>query len=110
MMLKVKKNSQEWFDKEIADQIKNRDKLFKKFKKSKLHIKKDIYNAARYKVRKMIFNKTRSFFEKKLTESIGKPKDLWKALKSLGLHNKLSSCEVSALKIDNTVEHMLTKF
>ena len=66
MMLKVKQNSQEWFDKEIADQIKNRDKLFKKFKKSKLHIEKDIYNAARYKVRKMIFNKTRSFFEKKI--------------------------------------------
>ena len=43
--------------------------------------------------------------EKKLSESIGKPKDLWKALKSLGLPNKISSCEVSALKINNTVEH-----
>ena len=90
---------------EIANEIKNRDKLFKKFKKSKLHIDKDIYNVARYKVRKMIFDKNRSFFEKKLSESIGKPKDLWKALKSLGLPNKISSCEVSALKINNTVEH-----
>ena len=45
------------------------------------------------------------FFEKKLSESIGKPKDLWKALKSLGLPNKISSCEVSALKMNNTVEH-----
>ena len=45
----VKQNSQEWFDGEIANEIKNRDKLFKKFKKSKLHIDKDIYNAARYK-------------------------------------------------------------
>ena len=43
--------------------------------------------------------------EKKLSESIGKPKDLWKALKSLGLPNKISSCEVSALKINNTAEH-----
>ena len=102
---RVKQNSQEWFDGEIGNGIKNRDKLFKKFKKSKLHIDKDIYNAARYKVRKMIFDKKRSFFEKKLSESIGKPKDLWKALKSLGLPNKISSCEVSALKINNTVEH-----
>ena len=70
-----------------------------------MHIVKDICNAARYKVRKMIFNKKRSLFEKKLSESIGKPKDLWKALKSLGLPNKISSCEVSALKINNTVEH-----
>ena len=35
-----------------------------------------------------------------------KPKYLWKALKSLGLPNKISSCEVSALKINNTVEHI----
>ena len=80
---RVKQNSQEWFYGEIVDEIKNRDKLFKKFKKSKLHIDKDIYNAARYKVRKMIFNKKRSFFEKKLSESIAKLKDLWKALKFL---------------------------
>ena len=58
------KYSQEWFNGEIADEIKNRDKLFKKFKIPKLHIDKDIYNAARYKVKKMIFNKKRSFFEK----------------------------------------------
>ena len=31
----------------------------------------------------MIFNKKRSFFEKKLSESIAKLKDLWKALKFL---------------------------
>ena len=61
---RVKQNSQEWFHGEIVDEIKNHDKLFKKFKKSKLHIDKDIYNAARYKVRKMIFNKMKSFFEK----------------------------------------------
>ena len=70
-----------------------------------MHIDKDICNAARYKVRKMIFYKKRSLFEKKLSESIGKPKDLWKALKSLELPNTISSGEVSALKINNTVEH-----
>ena len=42
------------------------NKLFKKFKKSKFHINKYMYNAARYKVRKMIFDKKRSFFEKKV--------------------------------------------
>ena len=39
-----KKKIQEWFDKEIVD----------------------VCNAARYKVRKMIFNKKISFFEKKI--------------------------------------------
>ena len=40
-----------------------------------------------------------------MTESIGKPKDLWKAFRFLGLPSKTSSCEVNALKIKNTVEH-----
>ena len=62
---RVKQNSQEFFDGKIADEIKNRDKLFKKFKKSKLQIDKDIYNAARNEVRKMIFNKKKFFLGKK---------------------------------------------
>ena len=45
------------------------------------------------------------FLKKNLSQSIGKPKDLWKALKFLGLPNKISSCEVSVLKINNAVEH-----
>ena len=61
--------------------------------------------AARYKVHKLIFNKKKDYFENKLNECIGKPKDLWKALKSLGLPNKISSCEVSALKVNKTVQH-----
>ena len=40
-----------------------------------------------------------------MTESICKPKDLWKTLKSLGLPNKVSSCEVKFLKNNNTVKH-----
>ena len=107
---RVKQNYHEWFDGEIADGIKNRDRLFTKFKKSKLYIDKDIYNAARYKLKKMVINKKRVFFEKKLTESIGKPKDLWKVLRSLGLPSKSSCCEVNALKIRIQLSMMLTQF
>ena len=60
---RVKQNSQEWFDEEIADEIKNRNRLFKKSKKSKLHIEKDIYNAARYKLQKMVINKKEHFLK-----------------------------------------------
>ena len=45
------------------------------------------------------------FFEKKLSESVAKPKDLWKTLKSLGLSNKISSSKFSAFKKNNTIEH-----
>ena len=44
----------------------------------------------------MTINKKKEFFEHRLTESIGKPKDLWKALRSLGLPSKPFSYEVNA--------------
>ena len=53
----------------------------------------------------MIFNKKKKYLEYKLNECIGKPKELWKALESLGLPKKISSCEVSALKVNKTVQH-----
>ena len=44
--IRVKNQSNEWFDGELAEQISNREKLFKKFKKSKLHIEELIYKEA----------------------------------------------------------------
>ena len=35
--------SQNWFDAEIIEKISDRDKLYKKFKKSCLHLDKDNY-------------------------------------------------------------------
>ena len=52
----------------------------------------------------MVFNKKKHYFENKLNECIGKPKELWKAFKSLGILNKISR-EVSALKVNKTVQH-----
>ena len=36
----IRQNSQEWFDGKVAEKISVGDKLFKRFKKSKLHIDK----------------------------------------------------------------------
>ena len=38
MEIRIKNNTQEWFDREIAKLIYAREKLFLKLKKSKLHI------------------------------------------------------------------------
>ena len=37
----MKNNKQEWFDREVAELIHACEKLFLKFKKSKLHIDKE---------------------------------------------------------------------
>ena len=78
---RIRHNSQEWFDDEISEAIKNCDKAI-------LNIDKELYNATPYKVHRLIFNNKKNCFEKKLNECIGKPKELWKTLTSLGLPNK----------------------
>ena len=98
----IKQNSQEWFDGEVAEKISVCDKLFKNFKKSKLHIDKEIYEIARYKVQKLISYQKKKFFENRLNDSIGKPRELWKALKPLGLSSETSDCGTTALKVKNT--------
>ena len=45
--IRAKNQSNEWFDGELAEQISNRDKLFKEFKKSKFHIEELIYKEAK---------------------------------------------------------------
>ena len=62
--------------------FKSRDKLLKKFRRSRLHMYKELYNAGQYNVHKLIFNEKEDYFESKLNECIGKPKELWKAIKS----------------------------
>ena len=55
--IRVKNNSQDWFDAEINEEIERRDKSFAKFKKSRPHRDNENYKKARNKVQRMIKNK-----------------------------------------------------
>ena len=85
---RTKNNSQEWFDGEVAEQIVIRDKNFKKFKKSKLHVDREIFLESKKKVSELIKSKKQAFFENKLNENVGNPKGLWRTIHSLGLPKK----------------------
>ena len=87
----VKNNSQDWFDAEIHEEIERRDKLLAKFKKSRKSTDHENYKKARNKVQYLINDKKKNFVVGKLNENIGKPKELWKSLKSLGLPSKQAS-------------------
>ena len=58
---RIKRNSQEWFDSEISEKLIIRDTFFKKYKKTRLHIDKEIYKKARYNVQNLIAKKKRIF-------------------------------------------------
>jgi len=84
----IKNNTAEWFDEEILEGIRARDKLFSNFKKSKSNVDNKNYNKARNQLQELIKRKKRNFVSQKLTENISKPRKLWKSLQMLGLSNK----------------------
>ena len=98
--VRVKSNSQDWFDAEINEEIERWDKLSAKFKKSKFHSDNENYKKSRNKVQRMIKDKKKNFLIGKLNDNIGKPKELWKSLKSLGLPSKESSSATICLEKD----------
>ena len=54
---RIKRNFQEWFDSEISEKLIIRDKFFKKYKRTRLHVDKDIYKSAQYSVQNLIAEK-----------------------------------------------------
>ena len=54
----IKRNFQEWFDSEISEKLIIWDKLFKKYKKIRLHVDKEIYKRAQYSVQNLIPKKS----------------------------------------------------
>ena len=79
---RVRGNAQNWFDGEVLEKLRSRDKPFKAFKKSRLHIE------AKYDALKLIVVKNQALFDEKLSESVTKQEELWNTLKSLACPRK----------------------
>ena len=101
--LRVKHNTQDWFDDEVTEAIQLREKRLKDFKSTKLCVDEELYKEAKYHVMKLIKENKRQFYTDKLKENIGKPKELWKALKSLDLPSKKRSISNICLKKDGKI-------
>ena len=84
--IRIKNYSHDWFDGESLDKIGLRDKRLKKF-----NIDEKLYEEAKINAQNLIKNKKKGFYQEKLRENVGKSKELWKSLKSLGLPSKFLS-------------------
>ena len=83
--IRIKNNTQEWFDREVSELIHACEKLFLKFKMSKLHIDEKYHKKIKYQVQNLLRKKKREFYETNISQKINKPKKLWKTLKYLSL-------------------------
>ena len=70
----MKGNAQKWFDCRVLDVLNLGNKLFKKFKKLRLHIDKELYKKSKYDNLKLIASKKQALSEEKMSETIDKPK------------------------------------
>ena len=107
--IRIKTNTQKWFEREIAEFIHARGKLLLKFKKSKLHIDEENYKKVKYQVQNLIRKKKREFYETNLRQKINKPKELWKTLRSMGLPSKAVTASNICLKDKNEIVFNATK-
>ena len=73
--VRVKNNISEWFDGEIADTIHTRDKLYRRFKLTKLSVDEEIYKEARNVVQNLIRKKKKAYFFLKVKETKRKLKE-----------------------------------
>ena len=96
--IKIKNNNQHCFDREVANLIHVRKKLFLKIKISKVHIDEEICKKFRNQVQKLIEKKKRNLYEINLKQKINKPKELWKTLKFMSLPSKTASASSICLK------------
>ena len=101
--MRIKANSQEWFDEEIHEHIALRDKMLAKFKRSRKQCDDPNYKKARNHVQTMIKRKKKNFVLDKLNQNIGKPKELWRSLKSLGFPSKQKSSSSLCLEKDGNL-------
>ena len=101
--VRIKNNNQEWFDGEVLEKIKERDKLFRKYKKSKLQVDREIYQKARNAAHSIILKKKKQHVQEALQENIGKPKELWKTLQGLGLKSNSKRPQNICLKTEDGV-------
>lgn len=94
---KIKMNSRNWFDSEISEKLKTREKTLQKYKnmgfmQTKRYIKPWCKTSLQKK-------------KKNLTECVSKSKDLKKAFKSVDLPNKSGGCIISAVAENQIVSH-----
>ena len=89
--IQVKGNSKLWFDSDIMEAIKVRDKLKERFLRTKLHVDHESFKKQRNSVQQKIKNKKTNFVRNQLQKNTKKPKELWKVLKNIGLPSKAAS-------------------
>ena len=89
----------------MLEKLNLRNKLFTKIKKLRSHVDTEVYKKSKYDALKLIASKKQAFFKDKLSETIGKTKEVWESLKSLGMPNKTVISNFNAIEENDTLTY-----
>ena len=84
----MRSNTQEWMDEEVLEGIRIRNKLLSKIKRTTNQTDHVNFRKARNNIISLTKKEKKNRVVSKLNENIGKPRELWKNLKSLGVPSK----------------------
>ena len=102
--VRIKGNTKSCFDSEVISLVNERDSCYKKCKVSKLETDKDLLREAKRILKAKIQRKKGTFFQDKIQENSKNSKELWKALKSLGLNSKKTGQSKICLKENGVIQ------
>ena len=98
--IRIKQRTKKWINQEILVNIRIRDSLYTKFKKSKKHEDFRAFCFIRNKVQKLCKAAKSEFFNEQIEFHKNNPKKLWKQFKDLGYENSVKSDSKMVLKVN----------
>ena len=107
--LRLEANSKPLTDCDAISAVRRRHKLFKKYKKSGWKTDKDHLLSTKMALQKAISEKKKYYFQEKIEKNAYNSKELWKALKSLGMKSGKVNQSEFALKNDGAIQFEPTK-
>ena len=85
---RVKGNTHKWFDYEFLEKLNSRDKVFHKFKRSRLHIDRVIWESEIWGAETVCNKKSRFYLKKKSQKVLANQESYEGSLKYLGMPNR----------------------
>ena len=103
--VRVKINLKSWFDSDIMEAIRVRDKLKKIFVRTKLHVDHERFKKQRNSAPQKTKNKKTNFVGNQLQKNTKKSKEMRKVLKNIGLPFQVAQYQKYVYTNKKTVSH-----
>ena len=100
----IKGNTKPWLDSNMIGLLRKRDKLEKRFLHTKMHIDYEYFKEQRDRVQREIKRKKVNYVKEQLQKNTNNLKELWKALKNLGMQCKVSHQPKIFLRENNLLQ------